>query len=205
MIKNPHRIRMGLWGWKIIPIPTPYPYTWGSPYPRQPWKFLWIFACHLPFLSFSSNPLILALSFPFWFPSHFTLCNRVVSLVISSSFLSFALMAVRRVISQQGLLACDTPTAATLACLHHSVPFRPCGWQAEGESESMAPAVDVLLTSYSAILSCSFDVPSWKYSHLSALLYSTRPRKEPVRCRQCRCNVVDIWQACHGGVTTHRS
>ena len=32
---------MGLWGWKIIPIPTPYPHPWGSPrgfpYPRQPW------------------------------------------------------------------------------------------------------------------------------------------------------------------------
>ena len=42
LIKNPHRMPMGLWGWKIIPIPTPYPYPWGSPwgspYPRQPWK-----------------------------------------------------------------------------------------------------------------------------------------------------------------------
>jgi len=36
LIKNPHRIPMGLWGWKIIPIPTPYPYLRGSPYPRQP-------------------------------------------------------------------------------------------------------------------------------------------------------------------------
>ena len=119
LIKNPHRIRMGLWGWKIIPIPTPYPYTWGSPYPRQPWKFLWIFACHLPFLSFSSNPLILALSFPFRFPSHFTLCNRVVSLVVSSSFLSFTAFSALTLLvgRQEGHPACKNQSGGVLAWL----------------------------------------------------------------------------------------
>jgi len=64
-------------------------------------------------------------------------------------------LSAQRSISQQGLLACDKPTAAVLVC-YITLP----GILADKQQVKVAPAVDVLLTLFSAIPSCLLDVTS---------------------------------------------